>query len=134
LIRGIFSAAQVRYHPQRFVRHFQPYPHDKEFNMKSVLISALVAAGVLASAPAFANKDLATKSGCMACHAVDKKLVGPSYQDVAKKYKASDEAMLVDKVRKGGKGNWGQIPMPPNAAVKDEDLKTLVKWVLAGAK
>ena len=102
--------------------------------MKSVLISALIATGLVASAPAFANKDLATKNGCMACHAVDKKLVGPSYQDVAKKYKASDEAMLVDKVRKGGKGNWGQIPMPPNAAVKDEDLKTLVKWVLAGAK
>ena len=102
--------------------------------MKSVLISALVAAGVLASAPAFANKDLATKSGCMACHAVDKKLVGPSYQDVAKKYKASDEAMLVDKVKKGGKGNWGQIPMPPNDKLKDEDLKTLVKWVLGGAK
>ena len=102
--------------------------------MKSVLISALVAAGVLASAPAFANKDLATKSGCMACHAVDKKLVGPSYQDVAKKYKASDEAMLADKVKKGGKGNWGQIPMRRKSAVKDEDRKTLIKWVLAGAK
>ena len=102
--------------------------------MKSLLISALVAAGVLASAPAFANKDLATKSGCMACHAVDKKLVGPSYQDVAKKYKAADEATLVAKVKAGGKGVWGQIPMPPNAALKDEDLKTLVKWILAGAK
>lgn len=102
--------------------------------MKSVLISALVAAGLVASAPAFANKDLATKSGCMACHAVDKKLVGPAYQDVAKKYKAADEAMLVDKVKKGGKGNWGQIPMPPNDKLKDEDLKTLVKWVLGGAK
>ena len=102
--------------------------------MKSILISALVAAGVVASAPAFANKDLATKSGCMACHAVDKKLVGPAYQEVAKKYKATDEAMLVEKVKKGGKGNWGQIPMPPNAALKDEDLKTLVKWVLGGAK
>jgi cytochrome c len=102
--------------------------------MKSVLISALVATGLVASAPAFANKDLATKSGCMACHAVDKKLVGPAYQEVAKKYKASDEAMLVEKVKKGGKGNWGQIPMPPNAKLKDEDLKTLVKWVLGGAK
>ncbi|MCK9380770.1 MAG: c-type cytochrome [Sulfuritalea sp.] len=102
--------------------------------MKSVLISALVAAGVLASAPAFANKELATKSGCLACHAVDKKLVGPSYQDVAKKYKASDEAMLAAKVRAGGKGVWGPIPMPPNVAVKDEDIKTLVKWILAGAK
>jgi cytochrome c len=102
--------------------------------MKSVLISALIATGLIASAPAFANKDLATKSGCMACHAVDKKLVGPAYQEVAKKYKASDEAMLVDKVKKGGKGNWGQIPMPPNDKLKDEDLKTLVKWILGGAK
>lgn len=104
--------------------------------MKSLLVSALVAAGVLASAPAFADKekDLATKSGCMACHAVDKKLVGPAYQEVAKKYKASDEAMLVAKVKAGGKGVWGQIPMPPNAAVKDEDVKILVKWILAGAK
>ena len=102
--------------------------------MKSVLISALVAAGVMVSAPAFASKELATKSACLACHAVDKKLVGPSYQDVAKKYKASDEAMLVAKVKAGGKGVWGQIPMPPNAAVKDEDIKTLVKWILAGAK
>lgn len=102
--------------------------------MKSVLITALVAAGVLASAPAFANKDLATKSGCLACHAVDKKMVGPAYQDVAKKYTAADEAMLFDKVRKGGKGVWGPIPMPPNAAVKDADLHTLIKWVLGGAK
>src|SRR3990167_4607010 len=88
-----------------FPRHKQSFPHDKELNMKSVLISAMVAAGVMASAPAFANKDLATKSGCMACHAVDKKLVGPAYQEVAKKYKAGDEAKLADKVRKGGKGN-----------------------------
>ena len=102
--------------------------------MKSVLISALVAAGLLASAPAFANKDLATKSGCLACHAVDKKMVGPAYQDVAKKYKASDEAMLFDKVGKGGKGVWGPIPMPPNTVVKDADLHTLIKWVLGGAK
>lgn len=99
--------------------------------MKSALISTLVAAGLMVSAPAFANKELATKSGCMACHATDKKLVGPAYQEVAKKYKAGDEAMLMDKVRKGGKGVWGQIPMPPNAAVKDEDLKTLITWILA---
>ena len=102
--------------------------------MKSVLISALIAAGLVASAPAFANKDLATKSGCMACHAVDKKLVGPAYQEVAKKYKAADEAMLIDKVKKGGKGVWGQIPMPPNPKVSDADLKTLVTWILGGAK
>ena len=88
----------------------------------------------MASAPAFANKDLAAKRGCLACHAIDKKLIGPAYQDIAKKYKASDEAMLVAKVKAGGKGVWGPIPMPPNVAVKDEDIKTLVKWILAGAK
>ena len=88
----------------------------------------------MASAPAVGNKDLAAKSGCLACHAIDKKLIGPSYQDVAKKYTASDEAMLVAKVKGGGKGVWGPIPMPPNAAVKDEDVKALVSWILAGAK
>ena len=90
-------------------------------------------AAALAAAPALANEALAQKSGCMACHAVDKKIVGPAYKEVAAKYKgdAKAEAMLVDKVKKGGVGTWGQIPMPPNAAVKDEDIKTLVKWVLA---
>ena len=102
--------------------------------MKYALISTLVAGGLMVSAPAFANKDLATKSGCMACHAVDKKLVGPSYQDVAKKYKAADAGALAAKVKAGGKGVWGQIPMPPNPKVSDADLKTLVTWILGGAK
>lgn len=102
--------------------------------MKSAVISAVLAAAVLASAPAFANKDLATKNGCLACHGVDKKVVGPAFQDVAKKYKAGDEAALVAKVKKGGSGVWGAIPMPANASAKDEDIKTLVKWILAGAK
>ena len=88
----------------------------------------------MAATPALAGKDLAAKSGCLACHAVDKKLIGPAYQDIARKYKASDEAMLVVKVKGGSKGVWGPIPMPPNAAVKDEDIKTLVNWILAGAK
>lgn len=102
--------------------------------MKSIVISSLVAAGLLASAPAFANKDLATKSGCMACHQVDKKVVGPAFADIAKKYKAADEAKLAEKVIKGGSGSWGTIPMPPNAKVSPDDAKTLVKWILAGAK
>lgn len=104
--------------------------------MKSVTISTLLAVGILASAPAFASKELATKNACFACHAVDKKLVGPSFQDIAKKYAgdAKAEAKLDEKVKKGGSGVWGTIPMPPNVAVKDEDIKTLVKWVLAGAK
>jgi cytochrome c len=111
--------------------------------MKSVLISALVAAGVLAATPALANKDLATKSGCLACHGIDKKQVGPAFQDVAKKYKAADEARLIERVKKGtaatGGNVWkeingGVVPMPPNVNVKDEDIKTLVQWVLGGAK
>lgn len=97
---------------------------------------ALITAGVMVSAPAMANLDLAKKSNCMSCHTVDKKLVGPSYQDVAKKYAGNKDAvkMLSAKVKAGGKGVWGEIPMPPNAAVKDADIETLVKWILAGAK
>ena len=87
----------------------------------------------LAAAPALANLELATKSGCTACHAVDKKVVGPAYKEVAAKYKgdAKAEAMLIEKVKKGGVGVWGQVPMPPNAHVNDEDIKTIVKWVLS---
>jgi len=100
---------------------------------KLVLIAAL---GAAFATPAFANLDLATKNACTACHAVDKKLVGPSYQEVAAKYKgnAKAEAILVEKVKKGGVGTWGQVPMPPNANLKDPDAATLVKWILAGAK
>jgi cytochrome c len=106
--------------------------------MKIVIASVVVALGALSSASVFAagEKDLATKSGCLACHAVDKKLVGPAYQDVAKKYAGDKtaEAKLTEKVKKGGSGVWGAVPMPPNSAVSDKDIKTLVKWVLAGAK
>jgi len=101
-----------------------------------LIAPALIAAGVMVSAPALANLELAKKSNCMSCHQVDKKLVGPAYQDVAKKYAGQKdaEAKLFEKVKKGGKGVWGEVPMPPNSAVKDEDIKTLVKWILAGAK
>jgi len=97
--------------------------------------SAILLATGLAvlAAPALANEELAKKNACTACHAIDKKLVGPAYKDVAKKYAgdATAEAKLIDKVKKGGVGVWGQVPMPPNASVKDEDIKTLVKWVLS---
>jgi cytochrome c len=101
-----------------------------------LVTSAFIAAGLLAAAPAMANLDLAKKSNCMSCHTVDKKLVGPSYQDVAKKYAGNKDALktLSAKVKAGGKGVWGEIPMPPNAAVKDADIEALVKWILAGAK
>lgn len=83
-----------------------------------------------------ANKALAEKNGCMACHGIDKKVVGPAYQDVAKKYKgdATAAGKLAAKVKAGGSGVWGQIPMPPNPQVSDADIKTLVTWILAGAK
>jgi cytochrome c len=89
--------------------------------------------GALSAAPASANEELAKKHGCFACHATDKKLVGPSYKDVAAKYRADKgaEAKLFDKVKKGGTGVWGTVPMPPNAHVPDADIKTLVKWVLS---
>jgi len=76
---------------------------------------------------------LAKAKNCLACHAIDKKVVGPAYQDVAKKYKGDKdaEAKLIKKVKEGGAGVWGPIPMPPNAQVSDADIKTLVEWVLA---
>ena len=93
----------------------------------------LGAAAAVAALPSQASEELAKKHNCFACHAVDKKLVGPAYKDVAAKYRADKgaEAKLIDKVKKGGVGAWGQIPMPPNATVPDADLKALVKWVLS---
>jgi cytochrome c len=104
--------------------------------MKSIMISALVAAGVMMSAPAFASKDIAGKKGCLACHAVDKKMVGPSYQDVAAKYKPADEAALAAKIKKGtvGKPVYGSVPMPAQAGLTDDEAKSLAKWVIGGAK
>ena len=82
--------------------------------------------------PAFANADLAQKKACMACHAIDKKLVGPAYKDVAAKYKADKAAgaQLAQSIVKGSTGKWGPIPMPPNA-VSDADATALAKWVLS---
>jgi cytochrome c len=102
--------------------------------VKTLVTCLFVSAGLLASAGnALASEALAKKYNCLACHAMDKKLVGPSYADVAAKYKgdAGAEAKLIAKVKNGGSGVWGPIPMPPNAAVPDADIKTLVKWVLS---
>ena len=105
--------------------------------MRTLITCLFVSAGLLASAGnALASEALAKKHNCLTCHAVDKKLIGPSYQDVAAKYKgdAGAEAKLVAKVKNGGVGVWGQIPMPPNASVPDADIKALVKWVLSAKK
>ena len=101
--------------------------------MKQIALALTACFALALCISAQASEALATKSGCTACHKVDAKLVGPGYKEVAAKYKGDKkaEAMLIEKVKKGGMGVWGPIPMPPNAAVKDEDVKTLVKWVLA---
>ena len=92
-----------------------------------------LALAVAAALPAYAQEELAKKHNCLACHATDKKLVGPSYKDVAAKYRgdAGAQAKLADKVKKGGQGVWGQVPMPPNAQVPDADINALVKWILS---
>ena len=96
--------------------------------MKS--LSVLVLA--LAAVPAFANQQLAQQKNCMACHAVDKKVVGPAYKDVAAKYAGQKDAVdkLAQKVLKGGSGAWGAVPMPANPQVSEAEAKTLVQWVL----
>ena len=100
------------------------------------LLKIVLSLAVLASAPAFASKELAQKNACLACHAVDKKLVGPSYQDVVKKYSTQSDAatMLAISIKNGGAGKWGPIPMPAQAAISDAEAKTLADWILAGAK
>jgi cytochrome c len=96
--------------------------------------AALAAFGLVAVAsPALADEALAKKYACTACHAIDKKLVGPAYKDVAAKYKGDAKAAenLAAKVKKGGSGAWGPVPMPPNPNVPDADVAKLVNWVLS---
>ena len=92
----------------------------------------LIAASAVVAAPAFASADLAQKKNCMACHAIDKKLVGPAYKDVAAKYASQKDAAakLAEKIQKGGVGVWGQVPMPANPQVSADEAKTLAAWVL----
>lgn len=104
--------------------------------MKTSLFAALAVSAALASAtfsaPVLADQALATAKNCMACHAVDKKLVGPSYKEVAAKYGADKGAVdkLAAKILKGGSGAWGAVPMPANAQVNEAEAKILATWVL----
>ena len=97
-------------------------------------VTAVVAA--VSAMPAQANLALAQKNACTACHAVDKKVLGPAYQDVAKKYAAQKDAaaQLSDSIRKGGAGKWGPVPMPAQPSLSEADAKTLAEWILTGAK
>ena len=102
------------------------------------LITLLAAAAAVSLAPhshaadAKAAEALAKSSGCLACHTVDKKLVGPSYREIANRYRQDKgaAAKLAQKVKAGGKGVWGDIPMPPNGHVKDADIQSIVQWIL----
>jgi cytochrome c len=95
----------------------------------AVLLAALIAPPVLASA------QIAVKAGCANCHTVNRKLVGPSYKDIAVKYKGKPDALprLIQRVRKGGPGTWGPVPMPASdpARISDADLKAVITWMLA---
>jgi cytochrome c len=95
--------------------------------------AAIAAAmAIMASGGAVASEELAKKTGCAACHSADKKMVGPSYKDIAAKYKAAKnaEAMLAGKIKNGSSGVWGAIPMAPTAGLSDADALALAKWVM----
>jgi cytochrome c len=103
--------------------------------MKMRYAFVVMGLGAALAAPAMADEQqIMQKAGCLACHTVDKKLIGPAFKEVSAKYKGDKaaEGKLVDKVRKGGAGVWGQVPMPPNAAtvISDGDLKSVVQWIL----
>ena len=97
---------------------------------------AVVVTSALVAGPALASKDLAQKHACLACHAADKKIVGPAYQDVVKKYAGQKdvEQTLATSIKAGGSGKWGPVPMPAQAALSDGDAKLLAAWILGGAK
>lgn len=93
----------------------------------------LIASFAVASLPIAADQAKAQAAGCMACHQVAVKVVGPSYKDVAAKYQgdAAAKSQLIGKVRDGAVGVWGQVPMPPNAVISDADLSVVIDWILA---
>ena len=100
--------------------------------MKLLKSLVFAATATVIAAPAFASADLAKAKNCLSCHAVDKKVVGPSFKEIAAKYKGQGDAAgkLATKIQKGGSGVWGAVPMPPNPAVTDAEAKSLAEWVL----
>lgn len=100
--------------------------------MRKAVAVCLTASGLCSAGSAFASEDLFKKSNCMACHAIDQKRLGPSMKEVAAKYKSDDSAvnMLAKKIRAGGVGVWGEMPMPPQPQVSEADAKTLAEYIL----
>lgn len=101
--------------------------------MKPLKFIVATLLGTMMISAGFTSEELAQQNNCLTCHGLDAKIIGPGFNEIAAKYKddASAKAMLVEKIKTGGVGNWGQIPMPPNPAVGDEDLSTLVDWILS---
>ncbi len=100
--------------------------------LSAIALLAITSTGTVVAADA--GQALAQKNGCLACHSIDKKVLGPAFKDVAAKYKGDKtaEAKMIAKVKAGGSGVWGPMPMPANSPqVKDEDIKAIVQWVLA---
>lgn len=106
--------------------------------MKSIIVSMVAAAGLMAAGSVLAADmpDIAKKNNCTACHAIDKKVVGPAWMEVSKKYKgdATQKARLTTKIMKGGGGNWGAMPMPANPKLSEADAGALADFVLGLAK
>lgn len=100
--------------------------------MKTMLVTLATLVATLSSGAVLANQELAQKKNCLACHTLDKKIVGPSYKDVAAKYKgqAGADAKLAAKIMAGGSGVWGPVPMPANPQVNAAEAAQLAKWVL----
>lgn len=100
------------------------------------LIFVALAVSALFSSHAFASAEIAKKNACMSCHAAERKLVGPSYNDVAKKYAGQKDAAatLAKSIKAGGAGKWGPVPMPAQANLSEADASTLAAWIMAGAK
>jgi cytochrome c len=121
----------------KVVSQLPAYANDAHGNLaeQNRLIGPVRGAKTVHSADADTLKSMAEKSGCLACHGVSAKGIGPGLQDIAAKYRGDGEAQarLVAKVRSGGQGVWGAVPMPPNAHMQDEDIRVLVKWILGGA-
>jgi cytochrome c len=100
--------------------------------MKTAVVAGALIAGVALAGAAHANEKLAKASGCMTCHGIEKKIIGPGFKEIAAKYRGDKaaEEVLVKRVKAGSRGVWGTVPMPPNPHVKDEDIRTLVRWTL----
>lgn len=97
---------------------------------------AILCSTLVLAVPSWASKDLAQKHACLACHAADKKVVGPAYQEVAKKYSGQKDAeqALAKSIKSGGSGKWGPVPMPAQATLTEDEAKQLAVWILGGAK